>query len=77
MLRFYLSDVQIVQHFRKGPVHEFYGLKASQMSKVRASFHKYSDVEKNQESWWIEFQRSGIQQPILDSEDSQRSNFSS
>jgi len=25
--------------FRNGPVHEFYGLKASQMSKVRASSH--------------------------------------
>ena len=28
-----------VQHFWNGPVHEFYGLKASQMSKVRASSH--------------------------------------
>ena len=27
-------------------VHEFYGLKASQMSKVRASSHKYPDVEE-------------------------------
>jgi len=27
-------------------VHEFYGLKAGQMSKVRASSHKYQDVEK-------------------------------
>ena len=30
-----------VQRFRNGPVHEFYGLKASQMSKVRASSHEY------------------------------------
>ena len=27
-------------------VHEFYGLKASQMSKVRASSHKYPDAEE-------------------------------
>ena len=38
-----------VQRFRNGPVHEFYGLKASQMSKVRASCHEYpAHVEKNQ-----------------------------
>ena len=36
-----------VQHFRNGPVHEFYGLKASQMSKVRASSHEYPHVEKS------------------------------
>ena len=36
-----------VQRFRNGPVHEFYGLKASQMSKVRASSHKYPHVEKS------------------------------
>ena len=30
-----------VQRFRNGPVHEFYGLKTSQMSKVRASSHEY------------------------------------
>ena len=37
-----------VQRFRNGPVHEFYGLKAtcSQMSKVRASSHEYPHVEK-------------------------------
>ena len=39
-----------VQRFWNGPVHEFYGLKASQMSKVRASSHEYPHVEKNQES---------------------------
>jgi len=27
-------------------VHEFYGLKASQMSKVRASSHEYPDAEE-------------------------------
>ena len=36
-----------VQCFRNGPVHEFYGLKASQMSKVRASSHEYPHVEKS------------------------------
>ena len=35
-----------VQRLRNGPVHEFYGLKASQMSKVRASSHEYLHVEK-------------------------------
>ena len=36
-----------VQRFRNGPVHEFYGLKASQMSKVHASSHNYPHVEKS------------------------------
>ena len=36
-----------VQRFPNGPVHEFYGLKASQMSKVRASSHEYPHVEKS------------------------------
>ena len=36
-----------VQRFWNGPVHEFYGLKASQMSKVRASSHEYPHVEKS------------------------------
>ena len=36
-----------VQRFRNGPVHEFYGLKASQMSKVCASSHEYPHVEKS------------------------------
>jgi len=35
-----------VQRFRNGPVHEFYGFKASQMSQVRASSHEYTHVEK-------------------------------
>ena len=35
-----------VQCFLNGPVHKFYGLKASQMSKVHASSHKYPHVEK-------------------------------
>ena len=34
------------QRFRNRQVHEFYGLKASQMSKVRTSSHEYPHVEK-------------------------------
>ena len=37
---------RFVQRFGNGPVHEFYDLKASQMSKVRASSHEYPHVEK-------------------------------
>ena len=53
-----------VQRFRNGPVHEFYGLKASQMSKVHASSHEYplpgTHVLKNEESSGTEFpQRYG------------------
>ena len=36
-----------VQRFRNGPGHELYGLKASQMSKFRASSHEYPHVEKS------------------------------
>ena len=36
-----------VQRFRNGPVHEFYSLRASQMSKVRASSYEYPHVEKS------------------------------
>ena len=36
-----------VQCFRNGPVHKFYGLKASQMSKFRASSHEHPHVEKS------------------------------
>ena len=36
-----------IQRFQNGPVHEFYGLKANQMSKVRASSREYSHVEKS------------------------------
>ena len=35
-----------VQRFQDQPVHEFYGLKVSQISKVRVSFHQYQHVEK-------------------------------
>ena len=37
---------KIVQRFWNGLVHEFYDLKASQMSKVCASSHEYPDDEK-------------------------------
>ena len=46
-----------VQRFRSGPVHELYGLKASQMSKVRASSHEYPHVEKSRIPSGTEFQR--------------------
>ena len=36
-----------VQRFRNGPVHELYGFKASQMSKVCAGSHKYPHIEKS------------------------------
>ena len=36
-----------VQRFRNGAVHEFYGLKASQMSNVHASSHDYPHVQKS------------------------------
>ena len=36
-----------LQRFLNGPVHEFCGLKASQMSKVRASSHEYPHVERS------------------------------
>ena len=48
-----------VRRFHNGPAHELYGLKVSQMSKVRASCHKYPHVEKSRiignrisQVWW-------------------------
>ena len=48
-----------VQRFRNGPVHELYGLKTSQMSKVRARSHEYPHAEKSRifgnrisKVWW-------------------------
>ena len=35
-----------VQRFWHRPVHEFFGLKAGQMCKVRVSSHEYPHVEK-------------------------------
>ena len=45
-LFFSLADIQNVQLFRNGPVHEFYSSKGSPMSELRASSHEYPDVEK-------------------------------
>ena len=46
-LGFHFLTYSNVQRFWNGPVHEFHGLKASQMSKVCASSHKYPHVEKS------------------------------
>jgi len=65
-----------VQRFRNGLVHKFYGLKASQMCKVRASSHEYPDVEKirNLHEQNLKGEANNKQ---LDSEDTQRSDFRS
>ena len=65
-----------VQRFRNRPVHECYGLKASQMCKVRASSHEYPDVEKikNLHEQNFEDEANNMQ---LDKEDIQRSNLNS
>jgi len=65
-----------VQRFRNRPVHECYGLKASQMCKVRASSHEYPDVEKikNLHEQNLKGEANNKQ---LDSEDTQRSDFRS
>ena len=63
-------------HFQNGLVHKFYGLKASQMSKVRASSHEYPHVEKIKNLREQNLKgEADIKQ--LDSEDSQRNDFSS
>ena len=70
------APLQNVQRFRNGPVHEFYGLKASQMSKVRASSHEYPDVEEIKNLREQNFKGQGYNKQ-LDSEDNQQSDFSS
>ena len=65
-----------VQHFRKGPVHEFYGLKASQMSKGRASSHEYPHVEKIKNLCEQNF-KGEANSKQLNSEDTQQNDFSS
>ena len=62
------------QHFRNGLVHEFYGLKASQMSKVRARSHEYPHVEKIKNAREQNF-KGEANNKQLDSEDTQQSNF--
>ena len=65
-----------VQRFRNRPVHEFYGLKASQMSKVRASSHEYPHFEKIKNLRKQNF-KGEANNKQLDSEDTQQSDFSS
>ena len=65
-----------VQRFRNGPGHEFYGLKASQVSKVRASSHEYPHVEKIKNLREQNFKGEANSRQ-LDSEDTQRNDFSS
>ena len=71
-----MSGIQNVQRLRNGPGHEFYGLKASQMSKVWASLHKYPDVEKIKNLYEQNFKGQAYNNQ-LDSEDNQQSHFSS
>ena len=65
-----------VQSFQNGPVHEFYGLKASQMSKVCTSSHEYPHVEKIKNPRERNFKGEASNKQ-MDSEDTQRSDFSS
>ena len=65
-----------VQCFWNGPVHKFYGLKASQMSKVHASSHEYPHVEKNTNLREQNF-KGVANNKQLDSEDTQQKHFSS
>ena len=63
-----------IQRFRNALVHEFYGLKASQMSKVHASSHKHPHVEKIKNLRQQNFKREAKNKQL---EDTQRSEFSS
>ena len=63
-----------VQRFRNKLVHEFYGLKASQMSKVCASSHEYPHVEKIKNLRKQNFKGEANNKQL---EDTQRSDFSS
>ena len=67
-----------VQRFPDQPVHEFYGLKASQINKVHASFHEYPHVEKIKNLREQNF-KGEANNKRLDSENTctQRSDFSS
>ena len=64
-----------IQRFRNGPVHNFHGLKDSQMSKVHASSHEYPHVEKFKNLLEQNFEGEANNKQ-LDSEDTQRSDFS-
>ena len=63
-----------VQRFRNKLVHEFYGLKASQMSKVCASSHEYPHVEKIKNLRKQNFKGEANNKQL---EDTQGSDFSS
>ena len=71
-----MCDIQNSQRLWNGPVHDFYGLKASQMSKVNASSHEYPDVEEIKNLREQNFKGQAYNN-LLDSEDAQRSDFSS
>ena len=67
-----------VQSFCNGPVHECYGLKASQMSKVHSSSHECPHVEKIKNLCELKQNFKGeANKKQLDSEDTQQSDFSS
>ena len=61
-----------VQRFRNEPVHEFYGLKASQMTRVRASSHEYPHVEKIKN---LREQNFKVEENNKQLEDAQQSDF--
>ena len=65
-----------VQHFWNGPLHEVYGLKASQMGKVHASSCEYPHVGKIKNVHEQNF-KGEAKNKQLDSEDTQQSDLSS
>jgi len=72
-----VSVVQNVQRFRNGPVHELYGLKVSQISKVCASSREYPDVEKIKNLREQNYKRQAYNNQMDNEEYTQRSDFSS
>ena len=72
---FQLPDIQKCPAFSERQVHEFYGLKARQISKVRASSHEYPYVEKIKNIHEQNF-KGQLNNKRLD-EDTQRNDFSS
>ena len=68
-------DTKMSSVLRTGWVHEFYGLKASQMSKVCASSHNCPHVEKLKNLCEQNF-KGETSNKQLDSEDTQQSDFS-
>ena len=72
---FIFTCLMYKKSFQNGPVHEFYGLKASQMSKVCASSHNCPHVEKLKNLCEQNF-KGETSNKQLDSEDTQQSDFS-